>query len=344
MVAVASIVIVGNRMDHLECNELLVFANAADNDNCDFELNSLLSEPLGGEKDLTTRSQDTLDSFGDFVDDIDIDIDIDLSDDDEDDDIDQSEELIRDQPRSSFSGSSLSPVLLSPSIRKHSIRMPNHSALFMDQPVAGHNLTTSRQIPARAVSYSEGDQQHLLLQIQQQNFLQMQQQQQQQFMLQNSISSIQNTSFDDNNTHHTGQQTVFSQQASQPQMQQVMSSQQPTMQSLPQGMQTIIQPSMQNSANLNDAMEKLCETMKRSAVTRNLVKQLSGRGVTRSNSSAGLVRTHSGKGSNMKDMVRMAPIRRPSNNSKHSVKRGLLRQTSQQSLDAPNHLLQVDGR
>ena len=165
------------------------------------------------------------------------------------------------------------------------------------------------------------------------SLLQMQQQQQQ-LVLQSSLSSLQNGSF-----HETASTTAATQQ---PHLQGLSASSQHSLPG-PQGTTTA-----QSPANLNDAMEKLCETMKRSAVTRNLVKQLgvtrsnSGVGVMRTNSGVGLKRTSSAKGS-IGDMARMAPIRRPSS-SKHSIKRGVLPQSSQHSLDGSNHLLQVDGR
>jgi hypothetical protein len=43
------------------------------------------------------------------------------------------------------------------------------------------------------------------------------------------------------------------------------------------------------------SMEKLCESMRRSAMSRSMVKQLSGRSLSRANSGRGLVRAHSGR-------------------------------------------------
>jgi hypothetical protein len=53
-------------------------------------------------------------------------------------------------------------------------------------------------------------------------------------------------------------------------------------------------------ANVNEAMEKLCESMRRSAMSRSLVKQLSGRTLQRSHSGRGVARSNS---------ARMAPVR-----------------------------------
>lgn len=90
---------------------------------------------------------------------------------------------------------------------------------------------------------------------------------------------------------------------------------------------------------INEAMEKLCESMRRSAMSRNLVKQLSGRSVQRSGSARSLSRSNSGVGSMRKQMLgrslsgglsrgddgsgrgtptRTVPIRRLSN-SKHRL-------------------------
>lgn len=324
-------------MDQSESNELLFFA-AGNNSSEDFDTNLLLSEPIADEKDMTTRSQDTFDSFGDFAEDIDIDL--------SEDDLSLNHQSLT----GSLSGfavvdQSSSPAL-SPTIQKPATTTTTTSNILADSFLSATSSSVNqqavptvnsnnqmRQIPARAASYSEGDQQSLLLQIQQMSLLQMQQQQQQQLMLQNSLSSLQNGSFHD---------TASTAAATQPPNLQGLSFSSQHSLSGPQG------TTAQTPANLNDAMEKLCETMKRSAVTRNLVKQL---GVTRSNSGVGLMRTNSGVGlkrtssakGSIGDMARMAPIRRPSS-SKHSIKRGVLPQSSQHSLDGSSHLLQVDGR
>ena len=47
---------------------------------------------------------------------------------------------------------------------------------------------------------------------------------------------------------------------------------------------------------INEAMEKLCESMRRSAMSRNLVKQLSGKSVSRTGSARSLSRSNSGAG------------------------------------------------
>lgn len=88
---------------------------------------------------------------------------------------------------------------------------------------------------------------------------------------------------------------------------------------------------------INEAMEKLCESMRRSAMSRNLVKQLSGRSVQRQGSARSLSRSNSGvgmrkqiprslsggmvrgdDGSGRGTPTRTAPIRRLSN-SKHRL-------------------------
>jgi hypothetical protein len=51
----------------------------------------------------------------------------------------------------------------------------------------------------------------------------------------------------------------------------------------------------QPPSNVNEAMEKLCESMRRSAMSRSLVKQFSGRSLTRSHSGHGLSRSNSGR-------------------------------------------------
>ncbi|GAX21162.1 hypothetical protein FisN_14Hu371 [Fistulifera solaris] len=333
-------------MDQTESNELLQFLAEGNASAEDFDTNFLLREPIADERDMTTRSQDTFDSFGDFADDIDIDL---------------SEEDLS-LHHQSISGSleavtaaDLSPSpAVSPTVQKPSASVaPPFAATPNSLPVANDFLSVPatsgipmRQIPTRAASYSEGDQQRLLLQIQQMSLMQIQQQQQQQVMLPNNLTTLRNTSFHESVTSNTTATTTTSREQSLFSQQRNMQGLSPSSQhSLPlaQGI-----PSAQTPANLNDAMEKLCETMKRSAVTRNLVKQL---GVTRSNSGVGLMRTNSGaalkrsssaKGS-IGEMARMAPIRRPSN-SKHSIKRGVLPQSSQHSLDGSNHVLQVDGR
>ncbi len=302
-------------------------------------------EPLlsfDDDKDFTTRSQDTLDSFGDFVDDIDVDlsddIDVELSDDNQNDHGDLSEDASLDhndnhhaEPR--IPQQSLSSI---PFLQTKSTAVLPKSTFYL--PREQQQQQRQRQIPARAVSYSEGDQHqhHFPFQMhQQQHHPFMHQQNSRTAFASSSSSSLQaNDLFrDNNNRNHNhcngtaagrGDPLLFSQQ----QQQLPMPSNPPN--------------------NLNDAMEKLCETMKRSAVTRNLVKQLSG--VQRSNSSAGIMRTHSSSknNNNIGDMARMAPIRRPSHSSKHksmsNKQRGVLRQTSQQSLDGSNHRLSVDGR
>lgn len=99
-------------------------------------------------------------------------------------------------------------------------------------------------------------------------------------------------------------------------------------------------PGSSADPNINEAMEKLCESMRRSAMSRNLVKQLSGRSVNRQGSAGSLSRSNSGVGlrkqisgrslsGNMGGMVgddgsgrgtptRTAPIRRLSD-AKHRI-------------------------
>jgi hypothetical protein len=147
-----------------------------------------------------------------------------------------------------------------------------------------------------------------------------------------------------------------------------MQTQKPNMQSFDQAgldQPTFGQP--QNSgmgqqkapATINDAMEKLCESMKRSAMTRNLVKQSSVasrgvmrqnsfNGVARQNSLRGVMRQNSARGSGLQQSSLMdessgrgaPPVRRMSM-SKHRIQhhsRGVYRHDSQQSLNGnSNH-------
>lgn len=136
------------------------------------------------------------------------------------------------------------------------------------------------------------------------------------------------------------------------------------MQSSKPNFQVYDQPGMaqpQNAASLNEAMEKLCESMKRSAMTRSLVKQISGRSLVsqgRQGSSRGLLSRQNsglmGKQRSNRSLMdessgRGAPIRRMSN-SKHHIQhhgRALYRHDSQQSLNSQsNHgiSLHIDGR
>jgi hypothetical protein len=55
------------------------------------------------------------------------------------------------------------------------------------------------------------------------------------------------------------------------------------------------QGAQKSPATVNEAMEKLCESMRRSAMSRSLVKQLSGRNLSRQNSARGLQRQNSGR-------------------------------------------------
>lgn len=96
----------------------------------------------------------------------------------------------------------------------------------------------------------------------------------------------------------------------------------------------------QGPGNVNEAMEKLCESMRRSAMSRSMVRQLSGRsdppsrgmgkaksgGLVRGNrppprsKSGGLVRGNSGAES----LLRPGPIRRPNHDTKHRIQRDAL--------------------
>jgi hypothetical protein len=86
----------------------------------------------------------------------------------------------------------------------------------------------------------------------------------------------------------------------------------------------------QDPGNVSEAMEKLCESMRRSAMSRNMVRQLSGRSAPTSrgmgkSKSGGLVRgnmsrTHSGADA----LVRPGPIRRLTHDSKHRIQRDAL--------------------
>ncbi|CAJ1935731.1 unnamed protein product [Cylindrotheca closterium] len=90
--------------------------------------------------------------------------------------------------------------------------------------------------------------------------------------------------------------------------------------------------------NVNEAMEKLCESMRRSAMSRSMVRQLSGRsapnsrGMSRSKSGGlprgtlgrnasgrSIQRAHSGT-----DSLRGAPIRRPTQDTKYRIQRDAL--------------------
>ena len=103
---------------------------------------------------------------------------------------------------------------------------------------------------------------------------------------------------------------------------------------------------------VNGAMEKLCESMRRSAMSRSLVKQLSGRSVSRSSSGKllpskqhsgrGLSRQFSGCSNSGRQLVRTAsgrqsigdsggpelPVRRSAHDSKHRIQRDALATSS----------------
>jgi len=125
-------------------------------------------------------------------------------------------------------------------------------------------------------------------------------------------------------------------------------------------------------SDVNEAMDKLCESMRRSAMSRNLVKQLSGRVLSRTNSGRSVSRSNSGVGltrvrkqlSNGRSLRRSAsakgpdetgratptftvPIRRPSD-AKHrfhreNLQRGVNRHNSTASgLLGKKTMLQLD--
>ena len=109
--------------------------------------------------------------------------------------------------------------------------------------------------------------------------------------------------------------------------------------------------SMAGASNVNEAMEKLCESMKRSAMSRSLVKQYSsGRGVSRHGSgqlyamrqAAG----HSSRNSMDDSSGRRAPVRRLSS-TKHHLQhpvRGVNRHDSAKSAHSMNLQINMDGR
>jgi len=120
-------------------------------------------------------------------------------------------------------------------------------------------------------------------------------------------------------------------------------------------------------SSMNEVMEKLSESMRRSAMSRSVVKQLSSRNLIRSNSGMGgppnpvmmmaqkqrgLMGTTSDRSLVGDASGRSIPVRRMSNsfNAKHHIQhngRGVHRHNSQQSLDAhSNHSItfQLDGR
>ena len=107
--------------------------------------------------------------------------------------------------------------------------------------------------------------------------------------------------------------------------------------------------SMAGSSNVNEAMEKLCESMKRSAMSRCLVKQYSsGRGVSRHGSgSLYAMRQAAGRSNAMDDSSgRSAPIRRLSSakHQLHHPARGVYRHDSQGANSTRSVNLQIDGR
>lgn len=132
------------------------------------------------------------------------------------------------------------------------------------------------------------------------------------------------------------------------------------------------QPLSQNTTDLEAysiAMEKLCQTMKRSAMSRTLVKQLSGRSLVKQSSGRNLVKQSSGR--NLGVLARQAsgrslncdsnssgnvsgrltpptvPLRKPFKDPKHrspkAAGRGILRQNSNKSVhNSQRSSIQID--
>ena len=105
------------------------------------------------------------------------------------------------------------------------------------------------------------------------------------------------------------------------------------------------------SAGVNDAMEKLCESMKRSAMSRQMVKQYgssSSRGISRHGSGPLYgMRQASGRNNAMDDSSgRSAPVRRLSSTKHqlHHPMRGVYRNDSSASNGHRSFNFQVDGR
>jgi hypothetical protein len=111
-------------------------------------------------------------------------------------------------------------------------------------------------------------------------------------------------------------------------------------------------PTAAGTSNVNEAMEKLCESMKRSAMSRSLIKQYSssgGRSGVSRHGSGPLYAMRQATGRNAMDdssSGRGAPIRRPSNTKyqlQHPV-RGVNRHTSAGANGGPAINFQIDGR
>lgn len=96
--------------------------------------------------------------------------------------------------------------------------------------------------------------------------------------------------------------------------------------------------------SLNEAMEKLCGSMKRSAMSRSMVKQFSGRNMNRQ----GSLRSINRQGSD-RSLIGDSGIARRSSGVKHQLQhpsRGVYRHDSQQSLGQSGHgggMMQLDG-
>lgn len=110
---------------------------------------------------------------------------------------------------------------------------------------------------------------------------------------------------------------------------------------------------------VNGAMEKLCESMRRSAMSRSLVKQLSGHSVSRNGSARAVTKQHSGRGlsrqfsgasSSGRQIVRTSsgrqgivdgglelPVRRSNHDPKHRLQRDVLATSSLHNPRSPAH-------
>ena len=98
--------------------------------------------------------------------------------------------------------------------------------------------------------------------------------------------------------------------------------------------------------SINDAMAHLCDSMRRSAMSRSFVKQLSGRSLTGQTMQRSIGRTNSLHSQNSSRSLmddasgRSLPVRRTSSSTKYHIQhplRGIHRHDSQQSLSRSNH-------
>lgn len=110
----------------------------------------------------------------------------------------------------------------------------------------------------------------------------------------------------------------------------------------------------QSPAVLTEAMEKLCDSMRRSAMTRTMVKQISSRSLSRAGSSRGVSRSNSAAMLSKRSLDdsggRSVAALRRNQSAKHQLDhsgRGVYRNGSHQSLSGMRNKgfnLQVDGR